>query len=909
MSGVADLLVEAAHTHGDAVAVRDTRGCWTYRELLHHSRGVAGWLMAHGVQPHDRVLVQAENIRETVALVYGCMLARAACVPANPAARPFQFRHLAGDAEPVLAVGRSPGDSSVDWFDLAEVWRELVSDTVPADTVPADTGSTVPDVVAPDEVALLLYTSGSTGPPRAVVCPHAAVTFAARAVQERLSYRADDIVFCRIPLSFDYGLYQVFLCALAGAELVLAEPGREARTLTDIADCGATVVPLVPSLATMLLRLASRGGTGPAVRLFTNTGEHLPAETIASLRRCFPLARVQVMFGTTECKRISIMEPDGDLERPGSVGRPLPGTTVEICDEAGEPVPAGGTGEIVVRGPHVMSGYWRAPDGTRQTFRIRADGQAALHTGDYGRLDSAGYLYFEGRRDSIFKRNGTRTSAREIELAALDIPGVERAVVLPPDPSRDAVLVVVGTRTSQEVLRELGTRLEPAKTLDICHRFDTLPLTGNGKVDRDHLAALVADRARPPMAALMRTYGSPLYVYDLDRADAALTALRAALPSPSALYYSLKANPHPALVAAVRAGGCRAEVSSAGELMAAVGAGHRGEEMLYTGPGKSAAEIELALGNGVRRFSVESATDLGRVAEVARAHGATAQCLVRLNLAKADGVGSLRMTGTASQFGVDEEEVLAHPERFASRPGADMVGAHFFPMSNARDEDSLVDALTASVIAAARLRKQAEFDVTVVDLGGGFAAPYARPGALPRYPRLRSTLEAVLDAHLPEWRTGGVEIAFEAGRYLVGSCGRLGCTVMDVKRSRMRSYVVLDCGIHQIGGLAGLGRTLPASIVPDGAGDGQQASLVGPLCTPGDLLAPVAEIGDLRPGDVLEIPNVGGYGLTASLVAFLSRPAPVEVVLRGGAVVAADQLHLHRVPVDGAVDGGEAEDA
>jgi diaminopimelate decarboxylase len=257
------------------------------------------------------------------------------------------------------------------------------------------------------------------------------------------------------------------------------------------------------------------------------------------------------------------------------------------------------------------------------------------------------------------------------------------------------------------------------------------------------------------------------------------------------------------------------------------------------------------------------------------------------------------MTSTASQFGVDEEQLLAHPEQFSSRPGAHVVGAHFFPMSNARDENSLIEMLASSIIAAAQLRKRDGLDMTVVDLGGGFAAPYARPGELPQYPRLRSTLEPMLDAHLPGWRTGGVEISFEAGRYIVGGCGRLGCTVVDVKRSRGRLFVVVDCGIHHLGGLAGLGRTLPLSVVPHSGGNGQRVSLVGSLCTPGDLLAPAAEVGDLRPGDVLEIPNVGAYGLTASLVAFLSRPTPVEVVLREGAVIAADRIQLRRVPIDG----------
>jgi diaminopimelate decarboxylase len=401
-------------------------------------------------------------------------------------------------------------------------------------------------------------------------------------------------------------------------------------------------------------------------------------------------------------------------------------------------------------------------------------------------------------------------------------------------------------------------------------------------------------------AELVRRFGTPLYVYQLDDITRALRDLRAALPQHSALHYSLKANPHPDLVAHLGAGGCHAEVSSDGELAVAVAAGVAGERCLYTGPAKTAAEIAAAVGLGVRRFSVESAVDFQRVAWVAAVAGVVAECLVRV-ATTAGGAGGLRMTGAPTQFAVDPDDLFAHPERFADLPGATLVGAHFFSVSNVAGEDDLIDELVGGIRTAARMRR-AGYRMHHVDLGGGFASPYARPGERPRYPRLRERLEVELDGRLPGWRTGRPAVAFESGRYLVGDCGRLLCSVSDVKDRAGRRFVLLDGGINHLGGLSGLGRMLPAA-TPLAAPhpDAGPATLTGPLCTPADVLSRAAPVGHLVPGQLVVFPHVGAYGLTASLLAFLSRPSPTEVVMRGTQVVSASRLVCERtwsVPAD-----------
>ena len=498
-----DLLDEAMDARPEGDAVRDAHGAWSYQRVGELSHAVARRLAASGVGPGDRVIVQLPNRRETVPIVYGISRLGAVFVPLHPEMKAFHLRSVLQDAEPTLVIGGGEAMRDVATVlvrDLDDFWpevEELVGQSThePVAHEPAahEPAAREPVKVLPSDVAILIYTSGSTAAPKGVICPHAQVTFAASAINAVLGYEPDDVVFCRLPMSFDYGLYQIFLAALGGAELVLAEDGSDLTLLGQISDAGATVVPVVPSLGGMIATLARRAtGSVSKVRMFTNTGAALPEATIRSLRACAPGARVVRMYGITECKRVTIMEPELDRDRPGAVGRPLPGTRVEILDGAGRPLPAGETGEIVVAGPNVMAGYWRDPELTARAYRRDpVTGEVRLHTGDYGRLDQDGYLYFEGRRDDMFKRRGTRMSTTEIEAAAMDVPGVRAAVVLPPADGRDLVVFVEADLTPSSVLNALKLRLEPAKVPAACHVLPRFPLTLNGKNERKQLALLL----------------------------------------------------------------------------------------------------------------------------------------------------------------------------------------------------------------------------------------------------------------------------------------------------------------------------------------------------------------------------------------------------------------------------------
>ncbi len=398
------------------------------------------------------------------------------------------------------------------------------------------------------------------------------------------------------------------------------------------------------------------------------------------------------------------------------------------------------------------------------------------------------------------------------------------------------------------------------------------------------------------LAELAHRFGTPLYVYDLADVRAAHAALRDVLPVGCSLYYSLKANPHPHVARQLRELECRAEVCSPGELGAAAAAGWDGLDVLYTGPGKTSDEIELAIARGVRRFSVESETDAARVADAARSATSDVRLLVRVNPGSSAAAG-VSMTG-ASQFGVDGTTLLERGFTIPAGP-AIVDGFHVFSGSNHAGVEEIVSAASVAANAVLAAADALGVDPVVVDLGGGFGHPYGRSGGRPDLACARAGLEAVLQSAFP--RRTGVDVCFESGRFLVGGAGTFVVSVEDVKVSKGLRFVVADGGINHLGGMGALGRIPRAGFeltVVDAEAcattGGPAATVVGPLCSPLDVLARGRTSGHIARGDLLAVPNVGAYGLTASLLGFLGRACPVEVVVDGENVVSATRLELTR---------------
>lgn len=493
LTGPYRLLDDAARRHPDAPALVLEEGTTvSYGELDVSARRAARWLRRHGVGRGDRVVTRMRNSAPAVAVAFAVWRLGATLVPTHPQSADAQLESIAADCRPVLVVDGEGPERTVAAADAVRPESVLGGgdpddgagpEDLGDDRSGGDSGDTGTPGHSVDDLVCLMYTSGSTAAPKGVRCPAAAVDAALEAIAGRLGYRAGDRVALLSPLSFDYGLYQVFLTFREGATLVLADASRVTVMLRSLRDADITVLPVVPAVGHMLHALVRRGGPIDSVRLITSTGADLSAARIAELREVFPRAGIVPMYGITECKRVTIADPDVDLARPRSVGTALPGTRVEIHDDAGTPLAAGEVGQIVVYGPHVMDGYWEQPEMTAQRYGVTAAGERYLRTGDYGHLDADGHLYFEGRRDDIFKTKGVRASATEIAAAVEKVPGVREVVVLPPTDARGLAVVVSGDLTPAAVIDGVHDLLEPQKVPDECVVVDRFPLTSNGKID------------------------------------------------------------------------------------------------------------------------------------------------------------------------------------------------------------------------------------------------------------------------------------------------------------------------------------------------------------------------------------------------------------------------------------------
>jgi long-chain acyl-CoA synthetase len=345
------------------------------------------------------------------------------------------------------------------------------------------------------DLACLVYTSGSSGEPKGVMCDHSNVVFATSSIIEYLQNDEDDVVLSVIPMSFDYGLYQVLMVFKFRGTLILERGfAYPAMILKRIAEERVTGFPLVPTIMARLLQMDLDACNFSSVRYVTNTAAALPPSHIMEFRKKFPHVSIMSMYGLTETKRTLYLPPDQIDVRPGSVGVAIPGTEVWLEDEKGGRLGPNTVGELVVRGRHVMRGYWNDPGATAARYRPgQLPGERICYSGDLFRMDSEGYFYFVGRKDDIIKSRGEKVAPKEIENVLYMLPGVvEAAVIGVPDSilgeAIKAFLVCPGAAlTVREVLAHCRTYLEDFMLPKYVEFRDELPKTPSGKIRKADL--------------------------------------------------------------------------------------------------------------------------------------------------------------------------------------------------------------------------------------------------------------------------------------------------------------------------------------------------------------------------------------------------------------------------------------
>jgi len=385
-----------------------------------------------------------------------------------------------------------------------------------------------------------------------------------------------------------------------------------------------------------------------------------------------------------------------------------------------------------------------------------------------------------------------------------------------------------------------------------------------------------------PLSQLAARVGrTPFYAYDRHLLTRRVDELRATLPPATKLHYAMKANPMPALVCHLARLVDGIDVASAGELRVALDAGANPHEISFAGPGKRRSELQQAIAAGIL-INIESFREVAELTELSAQTGYPARVAVRVNPDFELKSSGMKMGGGAKQFGVDAEQV---PELLTAigRAGLAFEGFHLFAGSQNLKPEAIVEAQLKSFELALRLARSAPATVRFLNLGGGFGIPYF-PGeqALDLAP-IGANLATLVDRASVE--LPAAELVVELGRYLVGESGLYVARVVDRKISRGQTFLVTDGGLHHHLSASGnfgqvIRKNYPVVIGNRMAAEHHETvTVVGPLCTPLDLLAERMELAAAEVGDLVVIYQSGAYGMTASPQAFLGHPPCVEVLV------------------------------
>ena len=390
------------------------------------------------------------------------------------------------------------------------------------------------------------------------------------------------------------------------------------------------------------------------------------------------------------------------------------------------------------------------------------------------------------------------------------------------------------------------------------------------------------------VSTLLARFGSPLFVYDSSVLDRRLQQLRQTLPDRFQIYYSVKANPNQAILRRMLARGCGLEIASIGELHQALAAGCSPDRIVFAGPGKTEAELSEAVNCHLGEVHVESLREGKLLAGIAQRASRRVRISLRVNPSEAAQGGAMRMGGRAPPFGIDEEQLPGVVEELLREPSLHIAGLHLFVGTQILDADVLAAQYQVGLAIARRLAEQLRRPLETLDFGGGLGVPYFAGEEPLDLQRLRSRLDELMASIAGEAAFASTQFLVEPGRFLVAEAGVYLARVLDVKRSRDKTFVVTDGGMHHhLAASGNLGQTIKRNFPLVVANKLDQPAagkveVVGPLCTPLDVLARQFEAPAVEPGDIVAVLHSGAYARTASPLGFLSHSSPAEVLVGDG---------------------------
>jgi long-chain acyl-CoA synthetase len=518
MSSVTNLaknLTDTTRAHGGRVAVRVDNAAMTYRALDEASARVAGLLRERGLGPGDRVGIMMPNVAEVPVVYYGVLRAGGVVVPMNPLLKAREVAYYLGDSGAGLVFAAPAfADQARGGADQAEAetivvdgvsFPELLASAAPEDQV-ADADD--------EDTAVILYTSGTTGHPKgAELTHHNLISNTEVTRTEIVQARPDDVIFGGLPLFHVFGQTVALNVAVAaGACLTLLPRFGAEHALKIIAGHRVTVFEGVPTMYVALLHQPNRADCDTSsLRMCISGGAALPVEVLRGFEEAFGVPVLEG-YGLSETSPVASFNHPGRERRPGSIGTPIRGVQMRVVDGDDHEVPRGEVGEIVIRGPNVMKGYWHRPEATAEAMKSRGEvGAGWFHTGDLARVDEDGYFYIVDRKKDLIIRGGYNVYPREIEEVLYEHPAVaEAAVIGLPHPSLGeevaaAVALKPGADVTAEELRDyVKSQVAAYKYPRHVWIADALPKGPTGKIQKRDIvipAGLAALNLPGPAAA------------------------------------------------------------------------------------------------------------------------------------------------------------------------------------------------------------------------------------------------------------------------------------------------------------------------------------------------------------------------------------------------------------------------
>ena len=386
-----------------------------------------------------------------------------------------------------------------------------------------------------------------------------------------------------------------------------------------------------------------------------------------------------------------------------------------------------------------------------------------------------------------------------------------------------------------------------------------------------------------PVSKLVAKYGTPLYVYDSNVIEKQRLLLRQTLPAKFAISYSIKANPNPAVLKFFIAKGCGLEIASVGEFQKAIKAGCSPEDIIFAGPGKKESELETVLKQNIGEIHVESTLEINRIAQIASNLGISAQIAIRVNPNSDVQGGAMRMGGKPAPFGIDEEIVDSVVDRIVGDENLKLRGIHLFVGTQILDYQVLLSQYRKGIAIAKKVAKRIQQPLHTLDFGGGLGIPYFAKDKEIEMDEFKKGLSELMSEIADEPLLAPTQFLVEPGRFLVGESGIYIAQIQDLKVSRGKKFAITDGGLHHHLAASGnfgqvIKRNYPVALINKLDREPTETlDVVGPLCTPLDVLARSISLPEAEVGDLVGVFQSGAYARSASPLEFLSHPQPPEI--------------------------------